>query len=160
MENKILNKAKNFIHFREKRTEPTLYYGYVAVGSDVIIGTDLIYEGRRLDELRKPVWSYHRPIRSNYTRRWTQAGEYSMDSIGVINHLHQGKRSWSQLLQLRPSRKAISKAIYGPTVDKREHKCRKNCITIGFKPLGRERHFWDCPRPFAVGKKSWNKKVR
>jgi len=133
-------KAEEFLYTFVKSEQNQYSYTncYVAVEEDVIIGTILIYDGARLDELRKPVLDH---IHANfdpelYVEDETQAGEYYIDSIGV-SPLHQGKGVGSQLLQLVIQEKLISKGqIMGLLVDKRNPSAKKLYLRLGFKPVG------------------------
>jgi len=111
---------------------------YVAVEEDVIIGAILVYDGERLEELRKPVLDH---IHANFDPKLhvedeTQAGEYYIDSIGV-SPLHQGKGVGSQLLQFVIHERVISEGqTLGLLADKRNPSAKKLYLRLGFKPVG------------------------
>jgi ribosomal protein S18 acetylase RimI-like enzyme len=133
-------KAQDFLyHFVNSEQNQYSYTNcYVAVEKDVIIGAILVYDGERLQELRKPVLDH---IHANlypelYIEDETHAGEYYIASIGV-SPLQEGKGVGSKLLQLVIQEKVISEGqTLGLLVDKRNPSAKKLYLRLGFKPVG------------------------
>lgn len=137
---------KNFIRalafllqFVKSETNQYSYQNcYVAEENGEILGSVLIYEGAKLQELRKPVLEQIR-LRFNANLEVedeTQAGEFYLDSLGVSPD-HQGKGIGSSLLQFVINEKVTEGGgTIGLLVDKTNPNAKRLYLNLGFLPVG------------------------
>jgi ribosomal protein S18 acetylase RimI-like enzyme len=108
-----------------------------------ILGAILAYDGAKLEELRKPILDY---VREHYKAHLqvedeTQAGEYYIDSLGVLPD-QQGKGIGATLLQ-----SVIDEQVYkygqtvGLLVDKANPSAKKLYLKLGFELVGEKSLF-------------------
>lgn len=111
---------------------------WVAEQNNEIIAAAIVYDGARLEELRRPVG---KEIRALFNRDFdpeheTQAGEFYIDSIGV-HPGQQGKGIGSEILRF-----LIDEYVHkgnktlGLLVDKDNPQAKKLYLRLGFKIVG------------------------
>jgi ribosomal protein S18 acetylase RimI-like enzyme len=127
------------LHFIESENNQYSYQNcFVAEENDEIIGAVSVYDGGKLQELRKPVVDY---VRLNFNPDFspeneTQSGEFYIDSLGVSPN-HQGKGIGSQLLQfLIEEFVTKNKQTLGLLVEEGNPSARKLYLKLGFKVVG------------------------
>lgn len=132
--------AKDFLlHFVESKNNQYSFQNcFVAVDEGEIVGTVLVYDGAKLEELRKPVLEYiHRHFDAGLiVEDETQAGEFYIDSLAVSPH-QQGKGIGSQLIQFIMNELVLPNGYsLGLLVDKTNLSARKLYLSLGFKQVG------------------------
>jgi ribosomal protein S18 acetylase RimI-like enzyme len=127
------------LHFVESENNQYSYQNcFVAEENDEIIGAVAVYDGGKLQELRKPVVDY---VRLNFNPDFspeneTQSGEFYIDSLGVSPN-HQGKGIGSQLLQfLIEEFVTKNKQTLGLLVEEGNPGAKKLYLKLGFKVVG------------------------
>jgi ribosomal protein S18 acetylase RimI-like enzyme len=141
-------KARAFLlYFVEKENNQYSYQNcFVAEQADEILGAVNVYDGARLDALRKPVIEY---IKTQFSHDVTivdetQLGEYYIDSIGV-NPNQRGKDIGSKLLGYLIDEYVVkNKQTLGLLVDQDNPSAKKLYLKLGFKP---------CSKKVVVGKR-------
>ncbi len=107
---------------------------YVVLDGGQVVAAALVYDGARLEELRRPVLDYvHQHYDANLkVEDETQAGEFYIDSLGVALS-HQGKGLGSKMLGY-----LIEEIVYkqsqtlGLLVDKTNYRAKKLYKRLGF----------------------------
>ncbi|MDA6072505.1 GNAT family N-acetyltransferase [Flavobacterium sp. AC] len=127
------------LHFVESENNQYSYENcFVAEENNEIIGAVSVYDGGKLQELRKPIVDY---VRLNFNPDFspeneTQSGEYYIDSLG-INPNHQGKGIGSKILQfLIEEYVTKNKQTLGLLVEEGNPGAKKLYLKLGFKPVG------------------------
>lgn len=133
-------KARDFLlHFIRMEDNQYSYQNcYVATEDEVIIAACLVYDGAKLEELRKPVLEYiHRHFDANLQiADETQAGEFYIDSLGVAK-TQQGKGLGSKLLRFLIDERLYKQGqTLGLLVDKTNLRAKKLYLKMGFEPIG------------------------
>ncbi|PZX54938.1 GNAT family N-acetyltransferase [Algoriphagus chordae] len=133
-------KAVGFLHYFVQNTgnQYSFQNCYVAVDNGEIVGAMLVYDGAKLQELRKPVLEYiHQHFdRNMHVEKETQAGEYYIDSLAVFP-TQQGKGIASKLLQfLIQVKSEHGDATLGLLVDRTNPRAKKLYLKLGFKLVG------------------------
>lgn len=111
---------------------------YVAVQEGKIAGAVNIYDGARLEELRKPVAQYvtARTQRPFEPENETQAGEFYIDSIGVHPH-YQGQGIGQRLLRYLIREYVENQGLtLGLLVEKANPAARRLYEKVGFRKAG------------------------
>lgn len=132
--------AKDFLHhFVESENNQYSFQNcFVAVDEGEIVGAVLVYDGAKLEELRKPILEYiHRHYNAGLiVEDETQAGEFYIDSLAVSPN-QQGKGIGSQLIQFIMNELVLTKGnSLGLLVDKTNLSARKLYLRLGFKQVG------------------------
>ena len=129
------------LHFVQQANNQYSYQNcWVAEINREVVAAVNLYDGAKLDELRKPVTEY---IRSEFSQHFkpedeTQAGEYYIDSFGV-NERHRCKGVGSKVLQYLINEYAINqRRTLGLLVDRENSNARKFYLKMGFKRVGRK----------------------
>jgi ribosomal protein S18 acetylase RimI-like enzyme len=127
------------LHFVESENNQYSYQNcFVAQENEEIIGAVSVYDGGKLQELRKPIVDY---VRLNFNPDFspeneTQAGEFYIDSLGVSPN-HQGKGIGSKLLQfLIEEFVTKNKQTLGLLVEEENPGAKKLYLKLGFKVVG------------------------
>ena len=127
------------LHFVESENNQYSYQNcFVAEENSEIIAAVSVYEGTKLQELRKPIIDY---VRLNFNPDFnpedeTQAGEFYIDSLGV-NPKCQGKGIGSKVLQfLIDEFVTKNHQTLGLLVDEDNPNAKKLYLKLGFKPVG------------------------
>jgi len=133
-------KAKDFLlHFVKMDNNQYSYQNcYVAVDQGEIVGAVLVYDGAKLEDLRKPILEYiYRHFDAQLlVEDETQAGEFYIDSLGVLPH-HQGKGIGSQLLQFVIHEMVVERGLtLGLLVAKINPKAKELYLKLGLQPVG------------------------
>lgn len=111
---------------------------WVAETKEGIIAVACLYDGSRLQELRKPVAHY---IKEHFAQEFnpedeTQAGEVYIDSVGVHPN-QQGKGIGSKIFAFLIDQYVIKqKQILGLLVDYDNPKAEKLYLKLGFEIIG------------------------
>lgn len=135
-------KAKAFLlYFAERENNQYSYQNcWVAEDENEIVAAVNVYDGARLEALRKPVIDY---VKSRFHKDLniedeTQPGEYYIDSFGV-NQNQQGKGIGSKILQfLIDEYVHKNRQTLGLLVDKENSNAKKLYLKLGFKPVGKK----------------------
>lgn len=138
-------KATEFmLHFVQQANNQYSYQNcWVAVIDTEVVAAVNLYDGARLDELRRPVIEH---IRSEFNQDFraedeTQAGEYYIDSIGV-HTLHRAKGVGSKLLQFLIDEYANKqRKTLGLLVEEGNPNARRLYLKMGFKIVGQKSLF-------------------
>ncbi|MEJ1224023.1 GNAT family N-acetyltransferase [Sediminicola sp. 1XM1-17] len=135
-------KAREFLnHFTKRENNQYSYQNcYIAENDHEIIGAINIYKGSDLWILRKPILEYSQQHYNTnvFVEDETQAGEYYIDTLAVLNKA-QGKGIGTQLLQ-----HAIDtyvnhkKETLGLLVDENNPKAKKLYQNLGFESVGKK----------------------
>jgi len=133
-------KARDFLfRFVKRKSNQYSYQNcFVAEDENELIGAVLVYDGARLQDLRKPVLEYiHQHFDSNLqVEDETHSGESYIDSLGV-SPAHQGKGIGSQLLQFVINEKVkTGGGTIGLLVDKTNPGAKRLYLNLGFVPVG------------------------
>ena len=127
------------LHFVESEKNQYSYQNcFVAEENDEIIGAVAVYNGGKLQELRKPVIDY---VRLNFNPDFdpedeTQIGELYIDALGVSPN-HQGKGIGSKILQfLIEEFVNKEKETLGLLVEEGNPGAKKLYLKLGFKVVG------------------------
>lgn len=130
--------AKNFLlHFVKSENNQYSYQNcFVAVNEGEIVGAVLVYDGAKLEELRKPVLEYiHRHYDAGLiVKDETQAGEFYIDSLAVAPN-QQGKGIGSQLIEFLVNKISARGKTLGLLVDKKNPDAKKLYLKLGFKQV-------------------------
>ncbi|WP_439488733.1 GNAT family N-acetyltransferase [Algoriphagus sp.] len=136
-------KGKDFLlHFvKSVGNQYSFQNCYVAEEEGEIVATALMYDGAKLEELRKPVLEYiHQHYDANLIiENETQAGEFYVDSLGVATS-QQGKGLGSTLLRF-----LIDEIVHkngetlGLLVDRTNPGAKKLYLKLGFQPVGEKK---------------------
>ena len=140
---KSLKKATQFlVNLIGKKSNQYSYENcWVMEMENEVAAVALVYDGSKLQELRKPV---AQEIKSMFNRDFnpeneTEAGEYYLDSISVSPH-QQGKGLGSKLFQF-----LIDEYVYkrngtlGLLVDKENPNAKKLYLKLGFEIVGEKK---------------------
>lgn len=132
--------AKDFLlHFvKSENNQYSFHNCFVAVDEGEIFGAVLVYDGAKLEELRKPILEYiHRHYDATLiVEDETQAGEFYIDSL-AISPDQQGKGIGSQLIKFIMNELILAKGhSLGLLVDKTNLKARKLYLRLGFNQVG------------------------
>jgi ribosomal protein S18 acetylase RimI-like enzyme len=139
---KDTNKAKDVLgHFVGKENNQYSYENcFVAESENEIVGTVNIYDGGKLESLRRPIIAYikkHFGIDLTYEKE-TQEGEHYIDSIGV-SEKHQRKGIGTELLKFIIEKYTNkNQRTLGLLVDEDNPKAEKQYLKLGFKLVGRK----------------------
>ncbi|WP_428229409.1 N-acetyltransferase family protein [Flavobacterium sp.] len=127
------------LHFVENENNQYSYQNcFVAEENNEIVGAVSVYDGGKLQELRKPIVDY---VRLNFNPDFspeneTQSGEYYIDSLG-INPNHQGKGIGSKMLQfLIEEYVTQNHHTLGLLVEEENPGAKKLYLKLGFQPVG------------------------
>ena len=137
------HKAKEFlVYFLQKEHNQYSFQNcYVAEIEDEIIGVVNLYDGAKLQELRKPILDH---IAQNFATDLhiedeTQAGEYYIDTLAVCSS-EQGKGIGSKLLNhLIEVYVFQQQQTLGLLVDQHNPMAKKLYLKIGFECVGTKR---------------------
>lgn len=130
-------KGKDFLlHFvKSENNQYSFQNCYVAAEEGEIIAAVLVYDGAKLEELRRPVLEYvHQHFDANLNvEDETQAGEFYIDSLGVVTN-HQGKGLGSTLLSFLID-EIVDKngKTLGLLVDKTNPEAKRLYLKLGFQ---------------------------
>lgn len=111
---------------------------YVIEDEGEILGALLAYDGAKLHELRKPVLAYiHQHFDPHLlVEDETQAGEYYIDSLGVLPN-QQGKGIGARLLQYVITEQVTQNGqTLGLLVDKTNPGAKRLYLKLGFESVG------------------------
>ncbi len=135
-------KAFDFMHHFTQLEANQYSYGncWVACVENKVVAAINIYNGADLKKLRKPVLDY---LSLNFNRyitpeNETQAGEYYIDTLGVLLEF-QGKGIGTKLLQHVIEEFILQRGeTLGLLVDVDNPKAKKLYLKLGFKPVGKK----------------------
>lgn len=134
--------AKAFLlHFSQRANNQYSYQNcWVAEDNKEIVAAVNLYDGAKLEELRKPVLEYLKTVydRDVKPEDETQAGEYYIDSLGV-DPRQQGKGIGSTILQFLIDEFVHKKGkTLGLLVDEENPAAKKLYLKLGFKSVGKK----------------------
>lgn len=134
------SKAVDFLcHFvKSENNQYSFQNCYVVEDGGEIIGALLAYDGAKLHELREPVLEYiHQHFDPNLiVEDETQAGEYYIDSIGVLP-TQQGKGIGATILHYVIKEQAFQNGrTFGLLVDKNNPGAKRLYLKMGFESVG------------------------
>lgn len=135
-------KAIDFLNglIHEKGNQYSYEYCWVAVAENEIVAAALVYNGARLQELRKPVAER---IRALFQRDFTpedetQEGEFYIDCVGVAPN-QQGKGIGTKVFQFLIDEYVRRKGqTLGLLVDKDNPKAKQLYLKLGFEVVGKK----------------------
>lgn len=136
-------KGKDFLlHFVKSGDNQYSFQNcYVAEEEGEIVAAVLVYDGAKLEELRKPVLEYiHQHYDTNLKiENETQAGEFYIDSLGVAK-TQQGRGLGSTLLSFLIDEIVRKNGeTLGLLVDKTNPGAKKLYLKLGFQPVGEKK---------------------
>ena len=131
--------AKQFLrYFVEKENNQYSYKNcFVAESERGIEGSINIYNGAKLEILRKPIAQY---IKEHFNLDFnpeneTQKGEYYIDSFGV-DPKSQGRGIGTAILQFITNKYDLNQQTLGLLVDENNPKAKKLYVNLGFELVG------------------------
>ena len=116
---------------------------HVVAEEGKILGAILAYDGAKLTELRKPILGY---VHGHFNTQLvvedeTQAGEYYIDSIGVLPD-QQGKGIGAALLNFLINEQVCKNGqMVGLLVDKANPEAKRLYLKLGFESVGEKSLF-------------------
>lgn len=134
-----VDKARNFLlHFVKQENNQYSYQNCFVAEENQIIAAVNLYDGAKLAELRTPVSQY---IKTHFNKNFnpedeTQAGEFYIDSLGVLAN-QQGKGVGTKMLHfLIHEYVSQNQQTLGLLVDKENPQAKKLYLKLGFKSVG------------------------
>lgn len=134
-------KALDFLlYFAERENNQYSYQNCWVFEGDEVIAVANIYDGAKLQELRKPIVEY---IKTHHGKAFnpedeTEAGEFYIDSFGV-NPAHQGKGIGSKVLQFLIAEYVVKmQQTVGLLVEQDNPNAKRLYLKLGFEVVGQK----------------------
>lgn len=122
---------------REQGNQYSYENCWVVESENEIVAAAIVYDGARLEELRKPVASAIKLMfnRDFHPEDETQAGEYYIDCVGVAPH-QQGKGIGTRIFQFLINEYVIqNNKTLGLLVDKKNPRAKQLYLKLGFETV-------------------------